>query len=156
MDSILNWLKDVFAGQYAVLAWFVLAIVVLCIPVWLIVLRRRKDRGEDYRRQDSDVAVVRIMRSEMTGILTVNEADGEKPVLVSQGARVFLYLTPGEHTLSLSYQWAQVEVLTAYNTNVDYSAETVKKHVVVEPHGKYTLRYDPGLKDCVLANDQAW
>ena len=155
MENILDLLKDIFTGHYAILVWFILAIVVLYIPAWFIYLRRRKKRGQDFLTQTPGVATVQIMRSDVTGQLTVHEVDDEKPVLDSKGAKVYLYLAPGEHVLSLLYEWTKVDVAKqVYGLNAVQSVEPVNKHIIVKTGGTYTLRYDHERKDYIILEEQ--
>lgn len=137
---------ELFAGQYHMPIWFVFVAFVICVPAWVIALHRRKERGEAYLLKHPDAAIVRILRGKTTGILTVHSVDGEKPVLVSKGTECFLYLAPGEHVLSLSYQWTKISIagkLSRYlYANRTVAGKTAAKRMRVRSGEKYSLFYD--------------
>jgi hypothetical protein len=137
---------ELLTGQYKILVWFTLAVILLYIPAWAVVLLRRKKRVNDFLARHPDAAVLQILRGKLTGALTVHSVDGEKPVQVSKGAKQFLYLSPGEHTLSLSYQWTKVSVagkLSRYlDANRNVHEKTAVKRMTVKAYEKYALYYD--------------
>ncbi|MDR1451445.1 MAG: hypothetical protein LBI57_03820 [Helicobacteraceae bacterium] len=107
MDGI----RALFAGQYAILAWFLLAVVAVYIPAMTLRLSRRKRQSAAFLRQHRNAAAAQILRGKATGVLTVHAVDGEKPVLTSKGARLYFYLAPGEHILQLSYRWDKISLI---------------------------------------------
>ncbi|MDR2051538.1 MAG: hypothetical protein LBQ63_07210 [Deltaproteobacteria bacterium] len=140
-------IRELFTGQYRILAFFALAVILVYIPAFALVLRRRKKRGEDFLRRHPNAAIVRILRGKTTGILTVHSVDGEKPVLASKGTTWFLYLAPGEHELLLSYQWTKINILGKlsryFDANQTVSGKTAVKRMTVKAYEKYSLFYDP-------------
>jgi hypothetical protein len=160
METVLEWLQEVFSGQYQILAWFILSIIILYVPGLFLYLLIRKKRGENYLRKHPQAAIVRISRSGLTGILTVHEVDGKKPLLVSQGIDLCFFLTPGKHTLLLSYQWTEVSlpgklIPRFFYANTMVSGRNSKERVFVEPHGKYCLHYDRDTEEYVFSKDRA-
>jgi hypothetical protein len=138
-----EFIADLFTGNYKILAWFILGVIVVYIPVWLIYLRRRKRKSEAFLSKYPHAAKVRILRGELTGNLTVRSVDGEKPVHDSEGATMYLYLTPGTHILSLSYQWTEVAPAEQiYGLNTVINGKDARMRVSVRAGRHYTLGYE--------------
>jgi hypothetical protein len=141
-----DFTTDLFLGQWSILLCFFAAIIFIYIPIWIIILRRRKKRGEDFLRSCPNAAIVKIERTKLSGILTVHEVDGEKPTLVSKGTVWYFYLAPGEHTLSLSYEWQESSIagkLSSYsNANKIMQGKDAHIQVAAKARSAYVLRYN--------------
>jgi hypothetical protein len=141
-----DFTTDLFLGQWSVLLWFFVAIIVIYIPIWLVILHRRKKRGKAFLRECPDAAIVKIERTKLSGILTVHDVDGKKPTLVSKGTNWYFYLSPGEHSLSLSYEWQESSVvgkLSKYsNANKIIQGKDAQIKVDVKARSAYVLRYN--------------
>ncbi|MDR0576136.1 MAG: hypothetical protein LBI87_01000 [Candidatus Accumulibacter sp.] len=142
-------LKDItslFTGQYAILAWFLLAVVVIYIPAMALYLLRRKRRAAAFLQRHRDAAQVRILRGKVAGELTVYAVDGEWPVLDGKGINMVLYLTPGEHILGLTYRYDKLSLfgkLSPYkNANRTVQGKSAEKRVIAAANGKYLLSND--------------
>ncbi|MDR2156225.1 MAG: hypothetical protein LBO81_00380 [Clostridiales Family XIII bacterium] len=139
-------ISELLTGPYRIPAWFALAVICVCVPAWILVLLRRRKRGKDFLTRHPDAAVLRIRHGKITGALTVHSVDGERPVLVSKGAKQFLCLAPGEHSLSLSYQRTKVNVVGKlsryFDANRIATEKTATKRMTVKAYEKYNLYYD--------------
>jgi hypothetical protein len=141
-----DFTSNLFLGQWTILLCFFAAIIFIYIPIWIIILRRRKKRGENFLRQCPDAAIVKIERTKLSGILTVHNVDREKPTLISKGTVWYFYLAPGEHTLSLSYEWQESSIvgkLSSYsNANKIIQGKDAEIQVTVQARSAYVLRYN--------------
>ncbi|KZX13089.1 hypothetical protein [Methanobrevibacter curvatus] len=140
---MLKFVTDLFTGNYKILAWFILAIILIYIPAWFIYLHLRKRKSEVFLSKYPHAAKVHILHGELTGNLTVHSVDGEKPVLDSERTAMYLYLTPGIHTLELAYQWTEVAPFEqVYGLNKTMNGKNVSIRVSIEVGRHYTLGYD--------------
>ncbi|MDR3364446.1 MAG: hypothetical protein LBS91_05810 [Clostridiales Family XIII bacterium] len=135
-----------FTGQYKILAWFIVAIIVVYIPAWAVYLHHRKQKADAYIKRRPDAAAVKIARSKVNDILTVHSVDGENPVFFSQGTYMYFYLAPGRHMLSLAYHWTKSSVAAKLGAAVfayeNFDAENAEIAVEAKPNKQYQIRYD--------------
>ncbi|GHU65703.1 hypothetical protein AGMMS49983_13860 [Clostridia bacterium] len=100
------------------------------------------------------------------GVLAAGHADGNKDsdeweifdAIANNGGERCMWLTPGEHTLGLTYRWDKLSLfgkLTPYeNANRTVQGKNAEKRVVMEANGEYTLFYDiEGETYCLTAED---
>ena len=134
-------ISTLFTGQYKILMWFIVFIIFIYIPTFVFYLYRRRKREEGYKFTHPDAVTVKIARSTINDTLTVHSIDNEKPVFFSKGTHMYFYITPGEHILSLSYQWVKVSI-TAVSGYEDFYAEDMNITVKVDYATNYQVRYD--------------
>ena len=137
-------ISNLFTGHYKILMWFIVFIIFIYIPSFAFYLHRRRKKAESYKFTHPDAVTVKIVRSTINDTLTVHSIDGEKPVFFSKGTNLYFYITPGEHILSLSYQWVKVSI-TAVSGYEDFYADDMNINVKVDYTTDYQLRYDHDL-----------
>ena len=73
--------------------------------------------------------------------MTVHSIYGEKPVFLSKGTNIYFYINSGEHILSLSYQWVNVNIIAVSGYEDSY-ADDMGINVIIDNATDYQVRYD--------------
>ena len=126
-------------------------VVVSGIAMWIYQQMTTGKRVKEFLANHPDAAKV-MLRTTARNLLkmssvTIEEVDGNKPILTNEGMTGVLLLTPGRHKLSM---YAQYDSALSKNNLSD----TKTMWVEVVAHGVYSISYD-SKEDVFLFNTES-
>jgi hypothetical protein len=153
----LRIILDLFNGPYKILMWFIIVIIIIYIPIWIIYLHKRSHKVEAFLDKYPHASKVELVRNEVSGILTVHLVDGKKAIIGSEKTKYYLYLLPGIHNLEVSYQWSEIDSFDkVYGVNKVMEGKSSLIKVRVDVGRSYKLIYDQDNKSYILQEDNLY
>lgn len=116
-------------------------VVVACIVFSVVRLNKVKNAANKYLQQHPNAVKLYALTSANVmkeGVLTIDSVDDGKPELFTEGTKVGCYLTPGQHKVTVSFQFYQRGVIKS----TTYMVQPETKLITVEAGKNYQMGFD--------------
>jgi hypothetical protein len=123
---------------------YIIIVLAVCGVVWYMNIQRLKNTkaaNQGFLAQHPDAAKVYLTSKALitSEAVVVSLVDGQTPQNFFEGGKSGFYVTPGTHSVDMSYTYNRPGILYK---NVSESTGLVKKELVVEASTSYTLGFN--------------